>query len=534
MKLNINSFEELKKAGIEVPSYDVVATRERTLKDPIWIHFGAGNIFRGFIARLQDDLLNQGLANKGVIACETFDGEIINKIYNKYENLTLVATLSANEPSKYRVVASVAKGMVANPNYPEDFASLKQAFINPSLQMISFTITEKGYALTDINKNYLPVVEEDFKNGPSKCFHAMSLITSLLYERYTHGGYPIAVVSMDNCSHNGEKLMASIVTVAKKWIENNLVEKGFLEYLEDESKVSFPWSMIDKITPRPAKEIEDSLEKLGFDDMKPVMTSRHTFIAPFVNTEVCEYLVIEDKFPNGRPCLEKAGVYLTDRETVNKVETMKVTTCLNPLHTALAVYGCLLGYKSIASEMEDSDLVSMVKNIGSEGMKVVVDPKIISPQKFLDEVLYQRLPNKSIPDTPQRIATDTSQKVPVRYGETIKSYLASKDLSVDDLHFIPLAIAGWLRYLLGLDDNLEAMELSSDPMLDVLTKKLANVKSSLKYNGELKDILSNSVIFGTDLTKTSLASKVKTYFEGMLVKSGVRKVLSETVKKYAK
>ena len=153
---------------------------------------------------------------------------------------------------------------------------------------------------------------------------------------------------------------------------------------------------------------------------------------------------------------------------------------------------------------------------------------------ILDEVLYQRLPNKSIPDTPQRIATDTSQKVPVRYGETIKSYLASKDLSVDDLHFIPLAIAGWLRYLLGLDDNLEAMELSSDPMLDVLTKKLANVKSSLKYNGELKDILSNSVIFGTDLTKTSLASKVETYYEGMLVKSGVRKVLSETVKKYAK
>ena len=61
-------------------------------------------------------------------------------------------------------------------------------------------------------------------------------------------------------------------------------------------------------------------------------------------------MVIEDRFPNGRPPLEKAGVYMADRETVNNVEKMKVTTCLNPLHTALAVYGCLLGYDSIAAE----------------------------------------------------------------------------------------------------------------------------------------------------------------------------------------
>ena len=162
-------------------------------------------------------------------------------------------------------------------------------------------------------------------------------------------------------------------------------------------------------------------------------------MAPFVNAEVSEYLVIEDKFTNGRPPLEEAGIIFTDRETVNKVETMKVTTCLNPLHTALAVSGCLLGYNLIADEMKDPILRKFVEKIGyEEGLKVVVDPKIISPKEFIDEVVNERFSNPFIPDTPQRIATDTSQKVGIRFGETIKSYARKDDLNPADLVAIPL------------------------------------------------------------------------------------------------
>ena len=192
---------------------------------------------------------------------------------------------------------------------------------------------------------------------------------------------------------------------------------------------------------------------------------------------------------------------------------MKVTTCLNPLHTALAVYGCVLGYKSIASEMENPLLNKLVHEIGREGMEVVVDPKILKPVDFLNQVLNERLPNKAIPDMPQRIATDTSQKIPVRFGETIKSYLKRDDLDVNSLTFIPLAIAGWCRYLLGLNDNLEEFELSSDPMLSVLRDILKDVKIGAKYNGELKPILSNSQIFGLNLYDTPLAAKIECMFE---------------------
>lgn len=129
---------------------------------------------------------------------------------------------------------------------------------------------------------------------------------------------------------------------------------------------------------------------------------------------------------------------MTDRETVNNVERMKVTTCLNPLHTALAVYGCLLGYTSIAAEMRDPQLRALVEHIGyDEGMPVVVDPGILSPRDFIAEVIRDRLPNPFIPDAPQRIACDTSQKVGIRFGETIKAYAASPDLDAGESDLYP-------------------------------------------------------------------------------------------------
>ena len=501
-------------AGVNYPSYDVAKVWQDTKANPVWLHFGAGNIFRGYIARLANDMLNKGLTNKGVIASETFDYEIITNIYDKCDNLTLIASLSATKAPEYTVSASICEGVPAS-----NYARLKEIFTNPSLQFISFTITEKGYGLNDINGNYTALVEEDFKNGPTKGKHAMSVVASLLYDRYQAGQLPIAVVSMDNCSHNGEKLESSVLDVVKHWEANGLVDAGFMSYLTDESKVTFPWTMIDKITPRPAKEVEEAIEKLGFSNMNPITTSRHTYIAPYVNCETAEYLVVEDKFPNGRPPLEKVGVYLTDRATVNKVETMKVTTCLNPLHTALAVYGCLLNYPSIASEMANPLLVKLVNGIGAEGMKVVVDPKIIKPADFLKEVLEERLPNKAIPDTPWRIATDTSQKIPVRYGETIKAYLKDDKLDLGSLKYIPLAIAGWLRYLLGVNDKLEAMELSSDPMLNDLKQALSQVKIGDKAV-DLNSILSNKEIFGTDLTKTPLKVKIENYFLSLIAGEG--------------
>ena len=541
MKLNLEGIKDRKaweNAGIKLPKFDIEKMKEATEENPIWIHFGAGNIFRGFIAVLQQKLLEEGLSDKGIIAADTFDFDMIDKIYVPFDNLALSVGLKADGNTNLEVIVSIADAVKADFSDETEKGKLFKAVSNPSLQMISFTITEKGYSLRNMQGELLPVVISDIENGPGSARHAMSITAALLLERFNKGAYPIAVCSMDNCSHNGEKLKSSVLEIADEWAKKGFVSKEFIEYISDETKVSFPWSMIDKITPRPAKSIEELLKEKGVEDMAAIVTNRNTFIAPFVNAEIPEYLVVEDRFPNGRPALEKAGVYFTDRDTVNKTEKMKVTTCLNPLHTAMAVFGCLLGYDHIAKEMKDEDIKKLVMNIGYiEGLPVVVNPGIIDPKKFIDEVVEERLPNMFIPDMPQRIATDTSMKIPIRFGETIKSYNNAEDRSVDELTFIPLAIAAWLRYLLGIDDSGKAMEVSSDPQLEDLQKKLEGIvyNDVNSYNGQIRDILSNENIFALDLVKAGMADKIEGMFKEMLAGEGsVRKTLHKYIESNSK
>ena len=528
----VNQKAEWEKLGVKLPAFDHAAMTAATTEHPIWVHFGAANISRGFIAALQQRLLNEGVADRGIIAADTFDYDIIDKIYTPYDNLTMNVTLNPDGTTSREIIGSVAEGLRANSADAVMMARFKQIFTDPSLQMISFTITEKGYALYRPDGSLMPVVQADIDEGPAHARHAMSMVASLLLERFQNGAYPLAVVSMDNCSHNGEKLQTSVMTVAKAWLEKGFVGQDFIDYLSDETKITFPWSMIDKITPRPHKIVEEQLVKDNIEDMEPIVTSKNTFIAAFVNAERPQYLVVEDKFPNGRPPLEKAGVYMTDRDTVNKTERMKVTTCLNPLHTAMSVYGCMLGYDLICAEMKDEDIVALIKRLGYvEGLPVVVDPKILNPKAFIDEVIEQRLPTPFMPDPPQRIATDTSQKVGIRFGETIKSYVAEgRDLN--SLVSIPLAIAGWLRYLLAIDDNGNAFEVSADPLKDELQAKLSGIEFGKPetVTDQLDGILSNASIFGSDLTKTVLADKIKAYFKAEIAGAGaVRKTLHEAV-----
>lgn len=524
--------ELFEKAEVKVPRFDIDAMISDSKENPIWVHFGAGNIFRGFIAALQQELLESGISGKGIVAAETYDFEIIDKIYAPYDNLSLLVILYPDGSFSKRIIASVSEALVGDPSREDDWNRLKEIFSKPSLQMASFTITEKGYNIRKLSGDLLPEVEKDIENGPDKPVNVMSKVASLAYTRFKSGQLPVALVSMDNCSENGKRLNESVVFIAKAWAEKGLVEKEFVDYLNNPAKVSFPWSMIDKITPRPSEDVKNMLESKGIGGMDIVKTEKNTFIAPFVNAEGPQYLVIEDSFPNGRPPLEKAGVIFTDRETVDKVEKMKVGTCLNPLHTALAVFGCLLGYKTIASEMQDSLLKKLVEKIGlEEGMPVVINPGVIDPVAFAKEVIEVRLPNPYIPDIPQRIATDTSQKLKMRFGQTIRLYKESPDLDPAKLKYIPLVIAGWCRYLMAIDDSGNEMSLSPDPMLDSLKSYMEGIKfgDAASVGDKLKPILSNTELFGLSLYEVGLGEKIEGYFKEMIAGKGA---VRDTLKKY--
>lgn len=541
MKLNIENLNDKnfwENADIEVPKYNINDIRKNTAEKPTWIHFGAGNIFRGFIAAVADTLLNDSIIDTGIIAVDTHafgrddDYDMINKVYKPFDNLTLLASIKSNGDIDKKIIGSITD--VLHADFINNYDALKKIFISSSLQVVSFTITEKGYSIKDLNGNYTSIVEGDINNEPKKAKNIMSIIAAMLLERYKNTAFPIAMLSVDNCSNNGDKLKSSIVEISREWVKRGYADNGFVEYLEDSKKVSFPLSMVDKITPRPSEIIEKKLEYIGLEEMS-LFKVGHNNMAPFVNAESVGYLVVEDLFPNGRAKFEKANVYVTDRITVQTVEKMKVTTCLNPLHTALAIFGCLLNYNFIYEEMRNPSLKKLVEKIGyDEGMKVVADPEILNPKYFIKEVIEERLVNPYIPDSPKRIATDTSQKIPIRYGETLKSYVKN-GLDISSLVGIPLTIAAWLRYLMGIDDNGKTMEISPDPMLEELQKHIKNIKFKNKetIGNNLKPILSNKIIFAVDLydEKINLGKKIESYFSEMISKeNAVKKCLEKYIK----
>ncbi len=514
MKLQLAALgdQAYKQHGYLLPGFDIAAMCAKTKKAPTWLHFGAGNILRAFPCVLAQKLLESGDMDTGLIVVESYDEEIIDKAFTPYDNLCLAVSLKSDGTVEKRVVASVAEAM----GYHSHTARVEEVFTADSLQIVSMTITEKGYSVLDAQGKPLAHYAQDFVSMDAPV-SIMALLTRLLYLRYRHGKKPIAMVSLDNCAHNGTILFESVYAIASAWAEQGLVEKDFLAYLTNDSQVSFTWSMIDKITPRPSEEVIAMLGAEGFEGAQVVVTGKNTYVSGMVNAEECEYLAIEDRFPNGRPPLEKAGVIFGDRDTVDRIEKMKVCTCLNPLHTALAIYGCLLGHTKISEEMKDQTLDGLVRQIGYvEGLPVVVDPKIMSAKQFIDEVVNKRLPNPFVPDTPQRIACDTSKKIPVRFGETLKAYIAQgrEDLSV--LTFIPLVFAGYARYLTGINDAGERFTQSPDPNLPVLTPLLADFALGKPIDqSKLQALFSRADIFGVDLYAYGLGEKVEHMFTEM-------------------
>ena len=279
MKLTLEGIKDCeawKRAGITLPGYDVEKVSEKAKEEPGWVHFGIGNIFRIFIGGIADGLLEEGILDKGITCVETFDYDVVDKIYKPYDNLGLSVILHGDGTREYKVLGSLAEAVKAQSSNQRQWNRLKEIFASKSLQMVSFTITEKGYALQKADGNWFPFVEADIKNGPDHATGAMAVLVAMLLERYRAGKYPLALVSMDNCSQNGAKLRESVLRMAAEWEKKGFINADFIDYISNEKVVAFPWTMIDKITPRPSEQIATDLQVLGVEDMQPVITSKKT------------------------------------------------------------------------------------------------------------------------------------------------------------------------------------------------------------------------------------------------------------------
>ena len=161
-------------------------------------------------------------------------------------------------------------------------------------------------------------------------------------------------------------------------------------------------------------------------------------------------------------------------------------------------------------------------------MPVVADPKIVKPADFIDEVLNIRFANKALPDSLMRVATDTSQIISIRFGETVKEYIA-RDMDLDNLVAIPLFFASWCRYLLGIRDDGTPFDFAPDPLVDELHRHFADITLGSEFDVHqlLEPILSNSTMFGVDLSNTALAPRIEQYFWQMTRSTGVLRDIIE-------
>ncbi len=494
------------------------------------MHIGIGNIFRVFIGGVAEDLIEKGLMKEGLVCVEAHDGEIVDRIYDPYDNLSLSVILHTDGRREYKVIGAFAEVLKAKSENTRSWERIKDIFAAQSLQVVSLTVTEKAYVLKGPDGQFTQQVSKDIQNGPDYPKSLISKLTALLNHRFMSGGAPLALVSMDNCAHNGVLLQNEVAAIAHEWERQGFVSKVFLDYILNPARVSFPCTMIDKITPRPNERIAADLQALGLEEMQVVKTAKQTYIAPFVNAEGPQYLVIEDAFPNGRPDFEEGrGVYLTDRKTVELAEKMKVTACLNPVHTATGPLGVVLGYETFAGMLNtDPLMLQFARKIAyDEGMPMIESPGIISPQAFTDELFLERFPNEYLGDTNLRLSTDVSQGLGVRFGETIKAYISHFGTAAG-LKAIPLGIAGWFRYLLGCGDRGEPYELAPDPMAKEIHQALSGIVigQSDSFNDQLRPYLSDKNIFSIDLYEAGLGHQIEHMFREMISGFGaVREVI---------
>lgn len=489
------------------------------------ISFSAGKMAYGHTGDILQDLLNQDPQTGLMVGVETYSPKYVTEL-SASDNL-MTQLIFENEKGKVipKIQGAIPSMLFIDGNINSlAWAKLLEYARDPEVQFATINAPEGVYGVIYSGGEFAepssPVLIKDMEEGTVNSDPAKW--TAFARERFK-AGLKFALVSCTNFSGNGHYTGATVRTVAKAWEEKGFAPKGFVKYLSDPKQFSFPNCMIDRIAVNPDENTLKVMEELGIR-------------SNLVVTEKVRYWAVEDIFPAGRPRFEKAeGVFMEDSYTeVKKYEDMKLRI-LNMSHSVIAGLGVLLGYRGnygIYKGMQDPELTDLIHRIIDIVIKTVDQPKKLNPKDFAKAAI-ERLNNPNIPDDPMRIAFNGSAKMLPRFLDTFYAGQA-KGLPQAELELVLLPVAGFLRYTVGIDDQIQTYNLEDDPNKELLMAcaskaKVGDPASAVAF----QDAISHKGIMGQDLYQLSNTGDTLQEMVGKMLAGpdAVRKTLQEYLKK---
>src|SRR5690606_26053369 len=221
--------------------------------------------------------------------------------------------------------------------------------------------------------------------------------------------------------------------------------------------------------------------------------------------------VIEDKFADGRPEWEKVGALLV--KDVRVFEKIKLRL-LNGAHSTMAYTGYLSGFHYISEVMEQPAFVNLVKTyMAREAGETVSAPAGFDIEAYKQQ-LRERFANKALKHRTWQIAMDGSQKLPQRLLETLREQLGSEG----HIDILCLGVAAWIRYVSGVDEKGQVIEVS-DPLATEL--RAACAANQGNPADMVKAIVRIEKVFGTDLIDEPRFIECTTKWLEQFYKNGV-------------
>jgi fructuronate reductase len=442
------------------PGYDRTAARTGV------VHLGIGAFHRAHQAVVFDDALKSGDLRWGVLGASLRSPGVRDQLNPQDGLYTLV--VRDGEREDLRVIGACRSVMVG----PEDPAALVAAMADADVHIVTLTVTEKGYRLDPASGELLvedPDVAADIADI-ERPRTAPGFIVAALRARRAAGLGPFTVISCDNLPHNGRRIRAGVLAMARA------VDSSLAEWIVAEG--AFPQTMIDRIVPATtAEDVVRLTARLGVEDQGMVKAE------PFTQW------VIEDRFAGERPDFAALGVQLTD--AVEPWEDAKLRL-LNGAHSAVAYLGALSGHEHVHEAVAVPAFRAYVEALWDEAQTTLNPPPGLDVAAYRAE-LMARFSNSALMHRTRQIAMDGSQKLPQRLLAG-----ASERLAADQgIEAMALGVAAWMRWQEGVTEQGETVVVD-----DPLASRTAElIEASETDEAQVRALLGLSAVFPASLAE---------------------------------